>query len=231
MVIPALKRTILPSFDKYPEQSRDQAVYAYLFELNVSHRKIDEEIFKQDPAYTRGYLSMGILHHLGIVEAHKSFFSNSTIEQAIAELQKDDNEEFREITSILIRYAKIDYGYPSAMETAEDERIGKIEGRQSEYKGVRYERNPLNRKKAIEIHGCYCHVCGFDFEKFYGEYGKDFIEIHHITPLATLVSEKVIDPYTDLIPLCSNCHRIVHRKKGEILSIVTLKKMIETQQD
>ena len=46
-----------------------------------------------------------------------------------------------------------------------------------------YERSSKNRNAAIKIHGTKCMICGFDFEKTYGEIGKDFIEIHHIKPL------------------------------------------------
>ncbi|PGQ44865.1 HNH endonuclease, partial [Bacillus thuringiensis] len=76
----------------------------------------------------------------------------------------------------------------------------------------KYERNIKNRKKAIEIHGLNCYACGFNFEEIYGERGKDFIEIHHIKPLSTLEEAIVIDPETDLVPLCANCHRMVHRR-------------------
>ena len=48
---------------------------------------------------------------------------------------------------------------------------------------TRYERNPTNRRNAIRIHGTVCQACGFDFEKTYGEIGKDHIEVHHVKPL------------------------------------------------
>lgn len=87
------------------------------------------------------------------------------------------------------------------------------------YFGKRYERNPLNRKKAIEIHGTMCVACGFDFYESYGEHGKDFIEIHHVRPLSSVGEEVEINPKDDLVPLCANCHRMVHRKRNRVLSI------------
>ena len=58
----------------------------------------------------------------------------------------------------------------------------------------------------------FCQCCGFDFEVTYGARGKDFIECHHTKPVSELsVGEKT--RLTDLVLLCSNCHRIVHRKK------------------
>jgi hypothetical protein len=54
-----------------------------------------------------------------------------------------------------------------------------------------------------------CCVCGFDFRKTYGELGKDFIEAHHITPLGA--GKRRETRVTDLRPVCSNCHRMLHR--------------------
>jgi HNH endonuclease len=98
-----------------------------------------------------------------------------------------------------------------------------VEGNAVMYYGRRYERNPVNRKRAIEYHGLSCVACGFNFEEVYGKRGKDFIEVHHVKPLSTLESETIIDPKNDLVPLCSNCHRMVHRRKDDVLSIEDLK--------
>lgn len=37
--------------------------------------------------------------------------------------------------------------------------------------------------------------------------------------------ERAVDPLTDLLPLCSNCHRMIH-KPDPMLSIEELKKFI-----
>lgn len=100
------------------------------------------------------------------------------------------------------------------------------EGKAIQYYVKKYERNPKNRMKAIKIHGLTCFGCGFNFGEKYGELGKNFIEIHHIKPLSTLEEEVEIDPETDLVPLCANCHRMVHRKKDEVLSVEELKELI-----
>ena len=86
------------------------------------------------------------------------------------------------------------------------------------------ERKPKLRQKALDIHGYKCQVCDFDFELTYGNWGKEFAEVHHIKPLSELDGEKYeTDPKTDLAVLCANCHRMVHRKKGITLSIEELK--------
>ncbi|KRM92054.1 hypothetical protein FC80_GL000235 [Liquorilactobacillus cacaonum DSM 21116] len=100
------------------------------------------------------------------------------------------------------------------------------EGKKKLIYTTKYERSPENRRKAIEYHGLNCAACGFNFSKAYGNLGADYIEIHHVKPLFSMEEEIVVDPLKDLIPLCSNCHRMVHRHKNEILSVSELKKII-----
>jgi len=88
-----------------------------------------------------------------------------------------------------------------------------------------YERNPIYRQKALEIHGYTCMACGFNFEKSYGELGKKFIHVHHNKPISQTGRTK-INPEKDMSVLCPNCHSMIHRKKNETLSIDELKKII-----
>lgn len=76
-----------------------------------------------------------------------------------------------------------------------------------------YERNSAAREKCIEYHGYVCAVCSFDFEKFYGEIGTNYIHVHHIVPLHEIKEEYEINPKTDLIPVCPNCHAMIHRSQ------------------
>ena len=100
------------------------------------------------------------------------------------------------------------------------------EGKQSKRYVTTYERNPRYRKQAIAIHGNSCAACGFNFGKFYGEYAEGFIHVHHIVPVSEFETPKEIDPETDLIPLCANCHSVVHRKKDKTLSIPEVRNLI-----
>lgn len=103
----------------------------------------------------------------------------------------------------------------------------KLEGKIIQFYGNKYERSPINRKKALEIHGFSCEVCDFNFEKVYGERGKEFIEVHHIDPLYSLKGEEqYVNPSTDLIPVCSNCHRMIHRKYDKVLSIEEMRNIV-----
>jgi 5-methylcytosine-specific restriction protein A len=56
-----------------------------------------------------------------------------------------------------------------------------------------------------------CNICKFDFEKTYGNHGKGFIHVHHRTPISEMESEYEINPITDLLPVCPNCHAMLHR--------------------
>ena len=77
---------------------------------------------------------------------------------------------------------------------------------------MRRQRNRQARQQCLEASGYKCYICGFDFEKTYGEIGKGFLEVHHTKPLATYDDEHPI-PQSELCALCSNCHSIVHRRR------------------
>lgn len=95
-----------------------------------------------------------------------------------------------------------------------------------------HERNREAREACIAYfrtlhHGhVVCECCGFDFEKAYGDMGKDFIEVHHRFPISQTDGEHEIDPRKDLVPLCSNCHSMIHRlaaKPGDCITLEELK--------
>lgn len=77
----------------------------------------------------------------------------------------------------------------------------------------RYERNPLNRELCLAAKGYTCKICGFNFEEHYGELGHHFIHVHHIIPISYMSEAYTIDPLKDLIPVCPNCHAMLHRKE------------------
>lgn len=89
-----------------------------------------------------------------------------------------------------------------------------------------YERNPDARAKCIEYHGYKCTVCSFDFENFYGAIGKSYIHVHQIIPLSEIKKEYKLDPVRDLVPVCPNCHAIIHRTQPT-LTVKQLKEHLE----
>ncbi|MEX2411380.1 MAG: HNH endonuclease [Candidatus Paceibacterota bacterium] len=73
-----------------------------------------------------------------------------------------------------------------------------------------YERNPVARQKCLEVYGCICMACGFQMDEKYGEIAKDFIHVHHTVPLSEIGKNYEVDPILDLVPLCPNCHAVIH---------------------
>ena len=82
-----------------------------------------------------------------------------------------------------------------------------------------YERNPQARRACINYYlkkndgRIKCEICGFDFGKNYGSEFEGKIHIHHLIEISSIGSEYKINPTTDLIPICPNCHLIAHSKK------------------
>jgi 5-methylcytosine-specific restriction protein A len=94
-----------------------------------------------------------------------------------------------------------------------------------------HERNVDARNKYIQSKGIKCFVCGFDFEKTYGELGKGFIHVHHVNPISNKDGRYEINIEKDLFPVCPNCHAMLHRRKESILSIEELKQIIQQNRD
>ena len=76
-----------------------------------------------------------------------------------------------------------------------------------------YERSSQARKECLDYYGTKCQVCDFDFEKVYGEIGKDFIHVHHLIELSSIGQNYNINPIEDLRPVCPNCHAMLHKKR------------------
>lgn len=109
-----------------------------------------------------------------------------------------------------------------------------IDGDDIEFEGIKkqilvnkYERSSIARKKSIEFHGLSCKVCGLNFSEMYGEIGNEFIHIHHLVAIHKIGKEYKVDYKNDLIPVCPNCHSMLHRKiNGIEPTIKELKEMI-----
>ncbi|MEU4676519.1 HNH endonuclease [Micromonospora sp. NPDC023737] len=96
---------------------------------------------------------------------------------------------------------------------------------------LRRERDPkLRRRKLADAKRrgvpIACEACGFDFERFYGGRGRDYIECHHRTPLH--VTGETNTKLTDLALICSNCHRMIHRMRPW-LTVEALAELVASQ--
>ena len=92
------------------------------------------------------------------------------------------------------------------------------------------ERDPAARRAAEAYWrglrgGLICEGCGLDFGKRYGPRGEGFMHFHHRTPLAEAEGQRVVDGARDLVPLCPNCHAIVHRGE-KVLDIEVLRQLL-----
>lgn len=89
------------------------------------------------------------------------------------------------------------------------------------------DRTIVAKKKKQFLQACgtlHCEACGFDFQRVYGVRGRDFIECHHARPVSEL-SDGSKTKLSDLILLCSNCHRMVHTQRPWI-DLQALKRLI-----
>lgn len=98
-----------------------------------------------------------------------------------------------------------------------------------------YTRSKKLREAAIEHFSkngiiC-CDCCGFEFRSFYGEkFGEPCIEIHHLKPIfqykSRSITQTIDSALTNLLPVCPNCHRVIHKNKITKDMISTFKQYI-----
>lgn len=69
-----------------------------------------------------------------------------------------------------------------------------------------------------------CTICDFSFRERYGTIGEDFIEMHHVVPISE-ASRARRSRVTDLVPVCANCHRMIHRRRPW-LTVEALRELI-----
>lgn len=76
----------------------------------------------------------------------------------------------------------------------------------------RYERDPRARAAALAHWGPVCQACSTDLREVYGlELGARGVHVHHVVPVSQLGPNYQVNPRTDLVPLCPNCHVMIHK--------------------
>ena len=93
-----------------------------------------------------------------------------------------------------------------------------------------YERNPDARQRCIEHYGFACSVCQSTLEDRYGQIGRAYIHVHHLTPISSIGQEYRLDPVKDLRPVCPNCHAMLHRRTPPY-SVEELKSIIHASEE
>lgn len=102
-----------------------------------------------------------------------------------------------------------------------------VEGSKKQIIVNAYERNVKARTHCIKIYGAKCAICGFDFGQFYGNEFEGKIHVHHKVALNEIQDEYEVDPEQDLIPVCPNCHLVLHAKSGGTYTIDEVKSFID----
>lgn len=92
----------------------------------------------------------------------------------------------------------------------------------------RYERDPKARARCVSIHGARCKACSFTFGTTYGARFASLITVHHITPLSSVGKTYRVNPESDLVPLCPNCHLLVHQRTPPY-SVEEVQEMLRAQ--
>lgn len=155
-------------------------------------------------------LSLPLLIQNGLkVAPQGSIKLNDNLENYISSIFSTANDEF----------------FPEVLDTNSEI----FEGLKKQVSVNKYERSSIARAKCIEVHGFICKICTLDFQKTYGKLGKDFIHVHHTTPIHTIGKNYKIDYANDLIPVCPNCHAMLHRKiNGKFYSVIELKNLFKS---
>ena len=130
-------------------------------------------------------------------------------------LDLDSSASIHRVVPLLVYIAAIAtsaktklYLLPSETEAGEQ-----VEGGKVIVQVCRFERDSTARKRCIQMFGTACLVCGFDFERAYGDIGAGFIHVHHLMPLSMIGKRYSVNVRRDLRPVCPNCHEMLHKKK------------------
>ncbi len=86
------------------------------------------------------------------------------------------------------------------------------EGAVQSIKVNRYERDKKARDVCLSHYGYVCQVCHVKLSDIYGAIAKDLIHVHHIKPISEIGESYEVNPISDLIPVCPNCHAVIHLK-------------------
>ncbi|NVO84280.1 HNH endonuclease [Hymenobacter sp. P5252] len=108
------------------------------------------------------------------------------------------------------------YDYPDEVQSDAGQTF--FEGATTQVLVNKYERNTEARKACIAHYGGpTCQICDFNFFDKYGSEGEGLIHVHHLKPLASIGETYQVNPTEDLIPVCPNCHAMLHRKNPPYL--------------
>jgi hypothetical protein len=111
-------------------------------------------------------------------------------------------------------FMDIEFPYPDELPDEGDY----VEGHARQVLINAFERSQQARDACISHYGYVCQACMFDFASKYGELGRGFIHVHHRVPVASVGMAYRIDAIADLVPVCPNCHAMLHRREPPLSS-------------
>ena len=212
----------------YSAIKRAEVVNRWLFK-GQSTRLLDQDVLGLDPVKSRGFHSMGILHHLGLKKDFQGLFAGKTVAQA-AEALSDDVQDF----SRILEYLDISFTRPAlnlaSLKREEQAELSKAKTDSSENRLVRiaaaatkperirvysytFRRNADIVVEALVRADGICEKCSSPAPFLRASDGTPFLEVHHLTSL----SSGGKDSLDNVMALCPNCHREKHY--GEELSL------------
>lgn len=196
----------------------------YIFVKEGRSKIIGYGIVKSDYKYTnkkRGY-NNNIRKVDWLSNEQKKYPIGSAPISTLTEIKKDIVERLKNLYCINDDYST-QLKMTKSIEYNEGEIVEKI--------SKEYKREPEVRKQflATKSRPYKCEVCGFEFEKIYGQLGKDYIEVHHIEQLSKR-KRKRTNVNKDLICLCSNCHSMIHRREP-CLTVEELNEIVKNKKN
>ena len=153
----------------------------------------------------REYAHM-VMESIKYIKGFIKFDKSANYKKLLADKLK--REQLKASQKDSVKHNPIDHSQP------EEANQPRQEGLPTQVCVTHYERNPEDRRKALERDNYECQVCHMKFVDTYGEIGKEYIEVHHMYPVCNMGENyqfDPLDPEKGLVCLCSNCHSMIHR--------------------
>jgi 5-methylcytosine-specific restriction protein A len=208
-------------YTAYGLEQRGAVVRGWLFD-GKTHRQLDRDVLGLDPAESRGYQSMGILHHLGLKAPYRGLFGGWEIDRACTELAASDQAFGAILEHIVAGESDLTIEF-ELFRAAEDDAVResthlssavrrtRIEAAQTHPKRVRvfsyaFQRNPDVVAEALARARGICEKCGSRAPFLRATDGTPYLEVHHRVALAAGGA----DSLDNVVAMCPNCHRQAH---------------------
>ena len=187
----------------------------FLNQLSLHAVRVDKERFRNPNAV---YMKLCSFLRLDPEYAGKGLSAGSKLDKEVwGEFASDRDRLARTAWAIRVNSRGF-LSTPNALREREEEEFpeGKILTRLHRLRETNQGTVSSKRRSAFESTGALaCEVCDFDFYQAYGEIGYGFVECHDTTPLAYL-QMGVRPKLSNLVIVCSNCHRMLHRSRPKM---------------